>query len=283
MNLGLGSVINGFELTEQRIDYDKGLRDFVEKAFRKKMPALIDFSLKNQTVGKSLRDLKRHTTGSVDTAYQYVYGDWRYQLWAKAQPDQLLRECYGPQGEPLPAMLLKHAQLVDDFVAYLQDLNLAPGTVANFAKGVKALYRSNGLRLELPRYPRTLRYPGRSPTLEQLQRILSVADPHERVIVLLLSTGGFREGTLCKLRYGNLRDDFERGIIPCIVHVEPQITKGLGWGSRGHWTFLPRETVEALKLYLDGRKRGNRWFEPERLSMIVPWSETEVLEPSFYL
>src|SRR3989442_4162910 len=122
-----------------------------------------------------------------------------------------------------------------------------------------------GLRLELPRYLRTLRYPGRSPTLEQLQRILSAADPHERVRVLLLSTGGFRVGTLCKLRYGNLRDDFERGIIPCIVQVEPQNTKGLGWGTRGYWTFPVKETVEALRVYFDERRRGNRWFEPEEI------------------
>jgi len=119
--------------------------------------------------------------------------------------------------------------------------------------------------LELPKYPRTLRYPGHSPTLEQLQRILAVVDSHERVIVLLLSTGGFREGTLCRLRYGNLKDDFESGIIPCLVRVEPQITKGQGWGSRGYWTFLPKETVEALKVSFDERRRGNRWFRPEQI------------------
>src|SRR2546425_11887606 len=130
-------------VTVPQLDYDRGQREFLDRAFRHRMAALVDFSLNNQTVLKVIRHLRRHATGSHATAYQYVYGIWRYHLWLNSEPDKTLMECWGPEGDPLPKMLLKHAQLVDDFVGYLQDQNLAPGTVANHAKGVKALYRTN--------------------------------------------------------------------------------------------------------------------------------------------
>src|SRR2546422_10866787 len=122
-------------------------------------------------------------------------------------------------------MLVKHAQLVDDFVGHLQELGLAPGTVSNHAKGVKQLYRANGLMLDLPRYPRTEQYPGRAPTQDELHRLLQAADPFERLLVLLPATAGFREGTMTQLTYGNLREDLERKKDPVLVTVQPAITK----------------------------------------------------------
>ncbi len=254
------------QLQQQTVDYEKGIADFVEKAFRRKMPALIDFTMNNRTIMKLLRHLKRHATGSTATAYQYVYGVWRWHLWLNNQPDKILAECYGAEGEPLPKMLAKHAQVLDDFVGHLQELGLAPGTVSNHVKGVKQLYRASGLMLDLPRYPRTVRYPGRAPTLQEVGRILRKADYHERLVVLLIATGGFREGTLSQLKYGNVREDLERKVEPVLVTVQPAITKGQGWETSGYWTFLPHETIEALNDYLDERRHGGRWFQPETIT-----------------
>ena len=251
----------------QSVDYEKGVADFVEKAFRTKMPALVDFTMTNKTLIKLIRHLRRHATGSTATAYQYTYGVWRWHLWLNNQPDRVLEECYGPDGEPLPKMLAKHAQLIDDFAGYLQELELAPGTVSNHVKGVKQLYRANGLILDLPRYPRTVQYPGAAPSLEQMQRTLRQADLHEKLIVLLLSTGGFREGTMARLRVGDLsKEDLERKSETILVNVPPTITKGKGWETSGYWTFLSKETIQVLNDYLDERRRGTRKYEPETIT-----------------
>jgi hypothetical protein len=90
----------------QTIDYEKGVADFVERAFRTKMPALIGFTMSNKTIIKLIRHLRRHATGSTATAYQYVYGVWRWHLWLNNQPDKILAECYSPEAEPLPKMLV---------------------------------------------------------------------------------------------------------------------------------------------------------------------------------
>jgi hypothetical protein len=244
----------------QGVDFDRGLREFVEKSFRHRMPALIEFSLRNRTVVKVLHHLKRHATGSPATAYQYVYGVWRYAKWLDSQPDKILFDCWDNNGDPLPKMLTKHVQLVDDFAGSLQDSGEAPGTIANNVKGVRALYRVNDLQLLLPRYPRTVRYPDRSPTPEELEKVLAVADAREKVIVTLPSLGGFREGTLYQLQYRHVKLDLEAGNTPCLVRVESQITKG---HYCDYWTFLGPEAVEYLKAYLQERRQTGEIIEDE--------------------
>jgi integrase len=153
--------------------------------------------------------------------------------------------------------------MLDDFVANLQAENLAPGTVSNHVKGVKALFRSSGLKLELP-YSLSKRsiYEDRAPTPEELQKILDIANLRERVIITLLALGGFRIGSLAKLQYRHVKRDLEKGMIPIHVHVEAEITKGK---YHDYDTFLNQEAAEYLKAYLDSRRKGSptRRKQPE--------------------
>jgi integrase len=153
--------------------------------------------------------------------------------------------------------------MLDDFVANLQAENLAPGTVSNHVKGVKALFRSSGLKLELP-YSLSKRsiYEDRAPTPEELQKILDIANLRERVIITLLALGGFRIGSLAKLQYRHVKRDLEKGMIPIHVHIEAEITKGK---YHDYDTFLNQEAAEYLKAYLDSRRKGSptRRKQPE--------------------
>jgi hypothetical protein len=237
--------------TEQTIDYNKGLREFVEKAFRKRMPALIEFSMNNKTVIKLLQHLRRHATGSIATSYQYVYGIWRYHLWVGKQPDQILSECWDNDGEILPKVVRKHEQLIDDFVGHLHEQNLAPGTIANHAKGTKRLYAVSGLKLNLPRYPRTVHFPNHSPTPADLRKVKAVATLEERALFELIALSGFREETVSLLTYGHVRTELEAGIIPLKITVRPLEGKGKGEYSPYYYTFLKEEAVRDLKAYLD--------------------------------
>jgi integrase len=249
-------------IVSQQLDYDRGLREFLEKALRKRMPALIDFALGNQTLLVLVRHLRRHNTSSLASCYMYLYGCWRYCLWLNREPDGILRECWGPDGDPLPKMLRKHVQLVDDFVGYCQDQGMAPGTAANHAKAAKALYDQNGLKLDLPKYPRTALYPDRAPTPEELERVIAIADVRQRVIVALPALSGVRESTLCQLTYGHVRTDLEAGVVPVLLRIEPRITKGR-YG--GYTSFLGPEAAEYLKAYLQERRQGSEKFPPEVL------------------
>jgi hypothetical protein len=145
--------------------------------------------------------------------------------------------------------------MLDDFVANLQAENLAPGSVSNHVKGVKALFRCNGLKLELP-YSLSKRsvYEDRAPTPEDLQKMLDIADLRERVIITMLALSGFRTGTLTKLQYRHVKRDLERNMIPIHIHIEAEITKGK---YHDYDTFLGQEAAEYLKVYLEYRRKGS--------------------------
>lgn len=200
------------------------------------------------------RQLQRYASGSTGTLYLYTRCLHRYCSWINRTPDQLIAECRDPEGDPDPKAQARYVRQLEEFIDCLQGEGLAPQTILNHVKGVKALYRTNGLFLELPqRLPSRLVSKGRTPTSEDLQRLIDLADLRGKVIVSVLARGGFRESTLVELRYYHVKDDLERGIMPVHVHVEAEITKGK---YCDYDTFLGAEAVEYLKAYLDLRRRG---------------------------
>jgi hypothetical protein len=69
-------------------------------------------------------------------------------------PDELIRESTTNK-DAVNRYVLK----IDDFIGDLQAEDLAPGTINNHVKGVKALFKINGIGLTLPyRVPKSIRY-----------------------------------------------------------------------------------------------------------------------------
>jgi integrase len=83
---------------------------------------------------------------------------------------------------------------------------------------------------------------------------MDIVDLREKVIVSWLSLGGFRVGTLAKLKYSHVKEDLEKNVTPIHVHVEAAIVKGK-YGD--YDTFIGEEGVTFLKAYLDYRRRGH--------------------------
>src|SRR3990170_1562094 len=242
-------------LPEAQNAADKKLQQYIIDALLTRMPSLVPFTFQNVSTIELAKHLLRHRTGSPATLYQYIYGVHRFSLWTNTQPDQLVKACQDEDGDPKPKALSQTSRMLDDFVANLQAENLAPGTVSNHVKGVKALFRCNSLKLELP-YSLSKRsvYEDRAPTPEELQKTLDIADLRERVIITTLALGGFRIGTLEKLQYRHVKRDLEKGMLPIHVHVEAEITKGK---YHDYDTFLGQEAAEYLKAYLDSRRKGS--------------------------
>ena len=234
---------------------EQSLINYVIDALSWKMPALVKFTLMNQSCRMLAQYLQRHNTGSTATLYQYIYGVYRFSRWINRSPDQLIGECITQDALPDQRSLALHVKALDDFVGDLQAEGLAPGTISNHVKGVKALFRANDLKLELPyRLSKRTIYSDRAPRPEELQHLIDLAGLRDKVIVTLLALGGFREGTLCQLQYHHVADDLERGVIPLHIHVESEITKGK---YADYDTFLGPEAVEYLRLYLDKRRAGS--------------------------
>ena len=234
---------------------DEKLQQYIIDSLSWKMPSLVPFTFNNNSTLQLAKHLLRHRTGSTATLYQYIYGVNRFSQWTNTQPDQMIRSCQDQDGDPNPKAIAKYARLLDDFVGNIQAEGLAPGTISNHVKGVKALFRCNGLKLDLA-YTLSKRtiYTDRAPTPEDLQRTIDIADLRDKVIISMLALGGFRIGTLVKLQYRHVKRDLEKLVTPIHIHVEAEITKGK---YHDYDTFIGQEAAEYLRAYLEQRRQGS--------------------------
>ncbi|MEM3880349.1 MAG: site-specific integrase [Candidatus Bathyarchaeia archaeon] len=256
------------QLPEPQSAAEQKLQQYIINSLSWKMPALVPFAFNNESTLQLAKHLLRHRTASPGTLYQYLYGVYRFCKWLNTQPDQLIRNCTDPDGDANPKAISKYNRLLDDFVGELQAEDLAPSTVSNHIKAVKALFRCNGLKLELAySLPKRSIYKDRAPTPEELATIIDMADIRTKTIISMLALGGFRTGTLVKLRYRHVKRDIEKGIIPIHVHVEAEITKGK---YHDYDTFLGQEAADYLRLYLQARRQGTNKNPPENIHDETP-------------
>jgi site-specific recombinase XerD len=258
----------------------EGLVEFILSALLPQRPRLIRLVLEN----KSLLQLGDYfcydRNGSPATFYLYVNAIARYTDWLNTSPDALLSDLRTDKGLIDMERVQKHIEFLRRYHRTLKDRKISPSRIANYVKAVRSLYRINGVDIKLP-YPlprRTVKR-DRAPKPEELQRLLDVANLREKVIISMLALGGFREGTLVRLRYGHVREDLEKGIKPLHIHVEAEITKGK---YHDYDTFLGEEAVEYLRQYIDARRRGiiHSEIPPEKVSDDSPLVRDEMYEVS---
>lgn len=232
---------------------EKKAREYIVSSFTGKMPSLIPWVLENKSILRLASYLLKYTTGSKHTLYQYVFGVYRFSKWMDKAPDTMIRDVLENKCSGM------YVVKIDDFIGDLQAEDLAPGTINNHVKGVKVLFKVNGMGLTLPfRVPKSVRYPDRSPTPEELAQMIEVADLRDKVIVSLLALSGVRIGTLVKLQCRHVKHDLENGVAPVHMHIEAEITKGK---YHDYDTFIGCEGVEYLKAYLKARSLGNERLE----------------------
>ena len=256
----------------------KGLVEYVLSSLLAERPRLIPFVLENKSLLELARYFLRYRTGSAKTLYVYVDCISRYMARIGITPDGLISEVKDQNSLVRPEKIPKHVKALEDYAGELQDQGLAPSRISNYVKAIRSLYRVNGVDIKLP-YALSRRSvrKDRAPKPEELQHLLDVADLREKVIISMLALGGFREGTLVRLRYRHVRDDLEKGVVPIHVHVEADITKGK---YHDYDTFLSEETVEYLRLYLEARRLGNLHpeIEAEGISDGSPLIRDEMYE-----
>jgi len=247
---------------------EKAVYQYVIDAFTVKMPSLIPLTFENEALLNLASYLKRHTIGSVATLYQYTYGIYRFSEWISQTPDQIFYNCKTSEGYTDPEAIERLTRNIDDFIGDLQAEGLAPGTINNHVKGVKALFRVNGIALNLPfRLTKRIKYRDRAPNPEELQKIIDLGDIREKAIVSILALSGLRVGTLVKLQYRHVQKDLENGVTPIHLFIESDITKGK---YHSYDTFLGSEAATYLRAYLESRKAGTRRLPPEELNPNSP-------------
>ena len=256
----------------------RGLVEYIVRSLVSERPRLIPLVFENESLVALARYFLRYRSGSLQSFYAYTDTISRFSGWLSGSPDRIVSDVNESNGLSNPTKIQKHARLVEDYLAMLQDQGLTPGRVHTCAKHIKTFYRINSIEIKLPyALSRRVTYKDRAPKPEELHHLLDVANLREKVIITTLALGGFREGTLVRLRYRHVREDLARRIVPLHIHVESEITKGK---YHDYDTFLGEEAVEYLRLYLEARRRGNlhRDIPPEAIDDDSPLIRDEMYD-----
>jgi site-specific recombinase XerD len=131
---------------------------------------------------------------------------------------------------------------------------------------LKTFFRVNGFKdsrtLEVERHYQPSRYRKREewvPTSSEIHDMsLAAGSLRNRALVLALYTSGLRNSTLRALLYGDIREELEKNHEIIKVPVYPQMKKVDAAACKGnipYYSFMPRESAEALRAYIDERKR----------------------------
>jgi integrase len=236
---------------------------FIMKTFHDRS-ALRPFALQSQSVTALAKYYLIFGTESSQTLKQYV--SWVHKFCQRNQitPDQLICLCLNSEGSQNAGGTARVRRMVDNYVMELRVKGLARATLSNFVESVKSLLHVNGVCFEMPmHYSKVSVCYYRAPTVEEIQRLLAIARPREKVMVSMIAAGGLRPSTLARLRYKDVKNDLEQGIIPVKVEVSPLLTKGK---YCGFCTFLNQEAAEYLRDYLEKRRAGNKRVSPESIS-----------------
>jgi len=117
---------------------------------------------------------------------------------------------------------------------------------------LKSFYKHNYAPL-LCQSPRRVRVTAEKvPTAAEIAKMVEVADLRDSAIIAFLAQSGVREGTLCKLTYGHVKEDLEAGEKVVHFYVKPEEAKGgIGYPA---FTGPESATLSGLILQCEGRE-----------------------------
>lgn len=155
---------------------------------------------------------------------------------------------------------LDPVETVQRYLFHLNERGLAPATIRLYAVAVRKFFdvnlsvTLNWKRLERPKLRRVVR--DRIPTKEEFRRVIDYGDVKDKAFILFALSSGARDETLAGLDVGDV--NFEAFPDIALVRVRPEIAKG----GIGYTTFITPEAKEALKDYLDLRRREGEELKP---------------------
>lgn len=169
--------------------------------------------------------------------------------WSRKDADELAR--------------MRPEEIEELLKLYWQEHNQHPASARHVIMTLKPFFRHNHIPIEIGSMP--YRAEKRViPTREDVKKMCAVSDLRNRVVIIVLFQSIVRVGTLVRFKYRHIKEDFEAGRIPLCIRLDKEAMKGrVKVRHRRYGPYLGRDAYEALKSYLEVRKRGTQKIEPE--------------------
>jgi site-specific recombinase XerD len=186
-----------------------------------------------------------------------------------------LCEFAGKDPDELVRLSPKEAsRLVQDYVDSLAEKGYSIRYVNVCLAFLRTFFKVNGFKgpkaLEVERHYQPSRYRKRReyvPTSSEIHDMaLASGSTRNKALILALYTSGLRNSTLRALLYRDVKEELEKGMEVVKLPVYPEMKKvdvGACKSNIPYYTFISKEATEALREYLDERKRVHGRIENE--------------------
>ncbi len=159
---------------------------------------------------------------------------------------------------PVELLTLQKAdltQLIKSYVIHLKRLavntagkpekgQISVNSIPYYMAGVKSYLDTHGIELAWKSikkfYPESINHTFRAYRLEELRRLIALADRREKVSLLLMVSGGLRVGGISTLKFKHLQM-VENGIGKLHVYADSR--------NDSYWTLVSPECVQAIEEY----------------------------------
>lgn len=237
------------------------------------MGELADFTERYQTVRLWMEHLRSPTREYFPRILRW------FCTWAGKDPDELIRERRKQSQSADTEARYSAERLVERYLTELESerakkkatsrRTLSPSYIRLQASAIRSFYHYN--RADLYLIKRLEFYRVRdldAASKDQIRAMHQVADPRERALLLFQYQSGLRNDTIAKLTLGDL-ESLNPDQAPVAIRIEPEKAKRRPSHYR---SFLGKEALEALNVYLEMRRKGEvfRGAEPEELTPSSP-------------
>jgi len=201
--------------------------------------------------------IKDWLEGLNPTSRQTYLGRFiRFCVWLDKTPDQIYKERLEDLRSKDKKIRRRYEKLTLQFHDWVLKETDTPHTAANFLSAVRSFFSRNEVPLTFKRGEVAIpsgKIKQYIPTLVEVRKMVEAAGSiRDRFIVLALFQSGLDCSTLASLNYGDVAWGLERGLEPCPVEKVRKKEKARAVEFR---TFFGKESIDALKLYLDERRR----------------------------
>jgi integrase len=249
------------DMSEEKAKIEFKTTNYIAETFKTENRVLAPFALKHRSIRAVAKYCLVCGIGSKDILRMHIRSIYNFCKIIGKDPDAILAQCVDAKGNPKRREINNVNFIIIDYINCLRAKGMANATASNIKYSLDLFFRINNIEIKIPLHiKRTPEHYYRAPTIEEIQKILSIANVREKAIIAMLALGGFRCSTLAQLKYKHVKHDIEQNIIPVHVNIEWKITKGQRWG---YCTFLGKEAVDYLTDYLKKRMLGTRRIPPE--------------------
>lgn len=212
--------------------------------------------LDRKTLSEFLNQIALENSGSESTFMHYRDAMKQFCEVTKVSLSEIANEWNNIDTYRKEKVFKKRVKrLIKLFEVYLEKKDYAKGSKGAKLTAIYSFfnkYLEVGVRAILP--PDVITYHNTPIEKEQVKQILGQSNLRNSLVYYLMIQGGLRPYTIAKLKYKDIKEDYEANTIPLRIVVRKEIAKGK-YGN--YYTFVGEETVNLLHRVLKQREINN--------------------------